>query len=65
MKTLTEVLTNAIKLNVGEVTTVKEVIKAWLKTADLPLVTSVNRRGVSFDATEFIRGQLVTLVDEP
>lgn len=62
MKTLTEMLR---EVNPDDVELHKEVVRDWLKTADLPLVTSVNRRGVSFDATEFIRGRLVTLVDEP
>ena len=53
--TLTEILSSAIRLNKGEVTTVKEVFKEWLKTVGLPTQMS----------EESTRQLLITLVDEP
>ena len=41
------------------------ILKEWLKTVGLPLITSTNKHGTTFDATESIRKLLITLVDEP
>ncbi len=54
-KTLTGMLTDAMRLNEGEMVMVKRAFRNWLKEVGLPI----------YSTPESIRKLLITLVDEP